>query len=160
MNNRRINTQTQAIALIVNELRRRLPKALAHAADITPDGYASGHTGTGTRSGISDPVANTVTRRDQLGTIPALTNLERTLTNAAVQLADALAIIDKLSPPPGASPRCYGGHLPGASIPIDDGGWWRPCDNIPDGRPAYQGLCNACFQKHRRWVKQQQQREP
>lgn len=152
MNTRRITTQTQAITLIVNELRRRLPKAITHAANITPDGYASGHTGTGSRNSISDPVANTVTTRDRIGTIPALNQLERTLTNAAVQLADALAIVDRLSPPPSASPRCYGGHLPGASIPIEDGGWWDSrCDKIPDGRPSYQGLCNSCFQKHRRW---------
>lgn len=153
---RRIHTQAQAIDTLITELRRRLPAALTHALDITADGYSTGtHNGNRSRNAVADPVHQAVLNRDRTGTNTAITHLERTLANIATHLADALNTVDRLSPPPGSNPRCYGGHLPGAHIPLEEGGWWQPCFNIPDGRPSYQGLCNSCFQKRRRWQQRQ-----
>lgn len=153
MSNRTL-TQLAALHTIVTELRKRTPQALAHARAIAADGYptlggGNGPTGKGT---ISDPTANAALHRTT-GSGPGyhladqVQLLEHSLRIAASALGDALAIVDRLQPAPGATPRCSGGA--GLDGHLD---WGDPsCTNVPDGRPSYHGMCNACHQRRYRW---------
>lgn len=150
----RINQQLHALHSIVTELRRRTPAALANASNIVADGYPAGGSGGGSgKNTISDPTARAALNRTGSPTHVAdkIAAIERSIATSAAQLAHALALIDSLLPSPGTTPRCSGGA--GLDGHLD---WGDPtCTNIPDGRPSYQGMCNACWQRQRRW-----QREP
>lgn len=158
---RRTLTQVDAICTIATELRRRTRTALTHAQTIVADGYSSGSSGGGTdfnvrsKGGISDPTANAaLARTTGTGTGYRLADhvqrLEQCIATAAAELGEALAIVNRLLPPPGVTPRCSGGagldgHL----------SWGDPtCANVPDGRPSYSGMCNACYQRRARWQRE------
>lgn len=150
----RTNAQLSALATIVAELRKRTPQALAHAHSIVADGYPTlgGSGGYGGKNTISDPTANAALNRTT-GTgagyrvADQVQLLEQCLRIAASALGDAISVVDRLQPAPGATPRCSGGagldgHL----------NWGDPaCTNVPDGRPSYHGMCNACHQRRYRW---------
>jgi len=150
----RINAQLAALGTIVTELRKRTPAALAHARAQAADGYPTlgGGGGPSLKYTISDPTAHAALARTtgQLtgsGVADRVQHLEQALRNAAAALGDALAIVDRLQPAPGATPRCSGGA--GLDGHLD---WGDPtCTNVPDGRPSYHGMCNACAQRRYRW---------
>jgi hypothetical protein len=151
------NAQLSALATIVAELRKRTPQALAHAHNIVADGYPTlgGSGGHGGKNSISDPTANAALNRTT-GTgsgyrvADQVQLLEHSLRIAAAALGDCLTIVDRLQPRPGDTPRCSGGAgLDGAHGP---NGWGdERCENIPDGRASYLGMCNACAQRRYRW---------
>ena len=150
----RTNAQLAALNTIVAELRKRTPAALAHALAIAADGYPTlgGSGGHGGKNTISDPTANAALNRTtgtgtgyRIGDQVQL--LEQCLRNAAAALGDALTIVDRLQPAPGATPRCSGGA--GLDGHLD---WGDPrCTRVPDGRPSRSGLCDACYQRQYRW---------
>ena len=155
MSNRTL-TQLAALHTIINELRKRTPVALAHARTVAADGYPTltGGGSKGGKGGISDPTANAaLTRTTGSGPGYHLADqvqlLEHSLRIAASALGDALAVVDRLQPAPGATPRCSGGA--GLDGHLD---WGDPsCTNVPDGRPSRQGLCDACHHRRDRWAR-------
>lgn len=154
----RINAQLAALNTLVVELRKRTPSALAHARTIAADGYptlgASSGSGPSGKNNISDPTANAALSRTTgeltgSGLADRVQHLEQALRNAAAALGDALTIVDRLQPAPGATPRCSGGAgLTGALE------WGDPtCVRVPDGRPSREGLCDACHHRRERWAR-------
>ena len=150
----RTNAQLSALATIVNELRKRTPQALAHAHSIVADGYPTlgGSGGHGGKNTISDPTANAALNRTT-GTgagyrvADQVQLLEQCLRIAASALGDALAVVDRLHPAPGATPRCSGGA--GLDGHLE---WGDPtCTRVPDGRPSRHGMCDACHNRRDRW---------
>lgn len=150
----RTNAQLSALATIVTELRKRTPQALAHAHSIVADGYPTlgGSGGHGGKNTISDPTANAALNRTTgTGTGYRVADqvqlLEQCLRIAAAALGDCLTIVDRLQPAPGDTPRCSGGA--GLDGHLE---WGDPtCNNVPDGRASYFGMCNACAQRRYRW---------
>lgn len=148
---RRLDNQLQALTTLISELRRRLPAAVAHATDLAADGWpAGGGQGPTGKGSISDPTANAVMARTSarggMSLTDSILQLEQAVATAAVGIGDALTVVDRLQPRPGTTPRCSGGA--GLDGSMD---WGDPtCTNVPDGRPSYQGLCNACYQRKRR----------
>lgn len=147
----RIDTQLAATVTLISELRRRLPTAIAHAQAITADGYGSGGGGAKGKNTISDPTLSAVIARDSNGkrvSAPeAVALLEHNARQVAMHVSDMLTLVDRLMPAPAATPRCSGGAGLDGSME-----WGDPtCTNVPDGRPSYRGLCNACYQRERRW---------
>jgi hypothetical protein len=150
---RRLTNQAHAIEQLANNLRHRLPTALNHANTIAADGWPTTGNDFNVRSKntIPDPTANAVINRtgDTTSIANLIHNLNNHITIAATRLAEALAIVDKLSPPPGTTPRCSGGA--GLDGHLD---WGDPtCTRIPDGRPSRHGMCDACYQRHQRWTR-------
>lgn len=152
---RRTLNQIDAIATVAAELRRRTRPALAHAQTIIADGYPGGggqDFNVRSKGGVSDPTASAaLSRTTGTGSGYLLSDivqrLEQCVANAAAELGEALALVDRLSPPPGSTPRCSGGA--GLDGHLD---WGDPsCSNVPDGRPSRQGMCDACYQRLDRW---------
>jgi len=149
----RPDQQLAAIHHLVDEARRRWPAARAHAASIAADGHRRTTTGSGgSKGGISDPTANAaIARTTGTGTGYLVTDLvqaaEQAIRNAAGELGELLAIIDKLSPPPGDTPRCSGGAGIEGALEFGD----PTCTRVPDGRPSRSGMCDACYQRYDRW---------
>lgn len=150
---RRLNAQIAALHTLVDQLRTRTPGALAHARDLAADGWPTGgDSNVRSKNAISDPTANAALN-NTTGTGPGyriidqVQRLEQLVATAAVTLGDALTIVDRLMPPPGATPRCSGGA--GLDGHIE---WADPsCVRVPDGRPGRRGMCDACYQRYDRW---------
>lgn len=155
---RRTLNQVDAIATLAAELRKRCRPALAHAAAIAADGYSSGSGQGGTdfnvkaKNTVSDPTANAALNRTT-GTghgyalADQIAYLEQTIVTIASELGEALRVIDRLSPPPGITPRCSGGAGLDGAIEFGD----PTCMSVPDGRPGRLGMCDRCYQRYDRW---------
>ena len=151
----RPDRQLAALANLIDEARRRWPAARAHAVAIVADGYPTATTGGGgSKNQISDPTANAVVARTTgtgtgYRTADWVQAAEQAIRNASAEIGMLLTIIDKLSPKPGVTPRCSGGA--GLDGHLE---WGDPtCTNVPDGRPSYHGMCNACYQRRARWTR-------
>lgn len=150
----RLNAQLHALDTIIGELRKRTPAALSYARTVAADGYPTlgGRGGASGKNTISDPTARAALNRTT-GTGPGyniadqIQHLEQALRIAGGALGEAITIVDRLLPPPTATPRCSGGA--GLDGHLD---WGDPtCTRVPDGRPSRHGMCDACYQRLDRW---------
>lgn len=152
----RLDTQWAGVAGQVELVRQRLAPALRHAATVAADGWplradSAGRSTSTTTSVEAAVIARTTGTGSGYLVADHVAALELLARQVATLVAEAIDHLEAIAPPPGLTPRCTGGMgLPGHEA------WGDPtCRNVPDGRPSRAGMCDACWQRQRRW----QQRE-